>query len=166
MKGRSIGLVAVLLVFGGAGYRLAARPTTSGPSGPTTTAIAVPEVVRTETVGRRSPFLAGVRYRPHALPIDQGGFKAAVFAVEPWKPEASLREIAEHWGRPGYKGRRDGREAVGRSRADPHGWFSLALPQGDPAGLRGRAGEAYAVRKSCGRSSRATRCWPSRPWAR
>ena len=54
--------------------------------------------------GRNSPFITGMRYRPACAPIDQGGFKAAIFAVEPWKPDASLREIAEHWGRPGHRG--------------------------------------------------------------
>jgi hypothetical protein len=141
MKGRSIGLAAVLAFAGGAAYWIAARPSTSVPTGST----AAPEPVTRPAVGAGSPFLAGVRYRPHALPIDQGGFKAAVFAVEPWKPDASLREIAEHWGRPGYKGL----EIVERQLADPgltrNGRFSSLYLKATLLGYEGEPGKSYAV---------------------
>jgi hypothetical protein len=91
------------------------------------------------------PFIPGVRYRPHALPIDQSGFNAALFAVEPWKPDASLEEIARHWGRPGYRGV----EMVDRQLADPqltrNNRFSLLYLKATLLGYEGEAERAYRV---------------------
>jgi hypothetical protein len=140
MKVRSIGLAAaVRLLSGEAAYWMAPRPSTTNGTSPAPRPDPPPATV----TGR--PFVPGVRYRPHALPIDQGGFKAAIFAVEPWKPGASLREIAEHWSRPGYRGL----TLVDRQLADPkltrNGRFSLLYLKATLLGYEGDAERAYTV---------------------
>jgi hypothetical protein len=143
MNGRLMAQAAIVILSAGAAYWMAPRPSTSGPAGPAATA--APEAIPSAAVGARGPFLSGIRYRPHALPIDQGGFKAAVFAVEPWKPDATLREIAGHWGRPGYKGL----EIVDRQLADPrltrNGRFSSLFLKATLLGYEGEPELAYAV---------------------
>ena len=157
MNGRLAGLAAaVIVLFGGAAYWIVARPWVLGraatPTSPAPDAgrvgpASVPAKVSGPAPGEGSgrPFLPGVRYRPHALPIDQGGFKAAIFAVEPWKPDASPREIAEHWGRPGYKGV----AIVDRQLADPNlsrnGRFSALYLKSTLLGYEGEAEKAYEV---------------------
>lgn len=90
-------------------------------------------------------FLPNIRYRPLSLPIDQGGFTAALFAVKPWRPDASLAEIAEHWNRPGDQGL----AIVERQLADPgltrNGKFSSLYLKAILLGYEGRPAQAYEV---------------------
>ena len=107
------------------------------------------EVVKVEPVPPRADdgrlFLPNIRYRPLSPPIDQGGFTAALFAVNPWRPDASLAEIAEHWKRPGDQGL----AIVERQLADPgltrNGKFSSLYLKAILLGYEGRPAQAYEV---------------------
>ncbi len=91
------------------------------------------------------PFVQGVRYRPHALPLDPSGFRAVLFAVEPWKPDAPLDDIARRWAHAGYRGV----EIVDRQLADPaisrNGRFSALFLKANLLSYEGEAEKAYQV---------------------
>ena len=90
-------------------------------------------------------FIPGVRYRPHALPIDQSGFNAALFAVQPWKPDATLEEIAQHWGHPGYKGVAMVDRQLSDRKISRNHRFSLLYLKATLLGYEGEAEPAYKV---------------------
>ena len=143
MNGRLLGLAAVAILLLGAGVYWFA-PRRAIPSGPGSAASH--DTNRVPAGGHDgSSFIPGMRYRPHALPIDQGGFKAAIFAVQPWKPGATLQEIAEHWGKPGYRGV----ELVERQLADPkltrNGRFASLYLKATLLNYEGEAERAYGV---------------------
>ncbi|MGP0069500.1 MAG: CRTAC1 family protein [Isosphaeraceae bacterium] len=160
MNGRRIGLAALVMLFLGASlYWLATRsPTLSETGGDATRGTRstpggemLPDRAAqgagksTDGGGKASSFIPGVRYRPHALPIDQSGFGAALFAVQPWKPDATLKEIAEHWGRPGYRGvaivdRQLADAKITRNDRFSHLYLKAAL-----LGYEGEADKAYHV---------------------
>jgi FG-GAP-like repeat/ASPIC and UnbV len=97
---------------------------------------------RDESAG---PFRAGVSYRPHQMALDPGGFGAVMFVIRPWKDDATLRQIAERWDRPGYRGI----EAVDRSLADPKvsqtDGFLLRCAKVNLLGYEGEAKQAYQL---------------------
>ncbi|MHB1562392.1 MAG: FG-GAP repeat domain-containing protein [Isosphaeraceae bacterium] len=91
------------------------------------------------------PFLKRVRYRPHALPLDPSGFRAVLFAVEPWQPDAPLQDIARRWEHAGYRGA----EIVLRQLADPaidrNGRFSALFLIANLLSYEGEAEKSYQV---------------------
>ncbi len=156
MNLRLVGVAAVMLVLLAAGiYGFAPRDWKSPATGPVAPGRAdhakPPASPGTDKAegppagGGGGPFITGMRYRPFALPIDQSGFKAALFAVEPWRPDASIQEIAEHWGRPGFRGV----AIVDRQLADPkmtrNGRFSSLYLKATLLSYEGEAERAYKV---------------------
>ncbi len=151
MKIRHVLLTAAVLALMAAGaasfvLRRAARPDTTVAAGGG----------RTPPVGSRDgspdgaaagarPFVEGVRYRPHALPLDPSGFRAVLFAVEPWKPDAPLREIASRWEHAGFRGVK----IVDRQLADPslgrNGRFSALFLKANLLSYEGEAEAAYKI---------------------
>ena len=142
MNRRLILAAASLLILGGASLRMVhrrmTRTTTTEEIGQTG------EFVRARADNGRL-FLPNIRYRPLSSPIDQGGFTAALFAVRPWRSNASLAEIAEHWRRPGDQGL----AIVERQLSDPgltrNGKFSSLYLKAILLGYEGRPAQAYEV---------------------
>ncbi len=156
MNGRLFGLAALVLaiVAAGAGWFLLKPGIVAGAGAPTPRTTAPASDLRRPTgeatekaPGGRSgsPFTPGVRYRPHALPLDPSGFRAVLFAVEPWKPDATLREIADHWSHAGYKGVK----LIDRQLTDPaitrNGRFSSLYLKATLLNYEGEAEQAYRV---------------------
>jgi hypothetical protein len=160
MNGRLIGLaVAVILFLAASAYWFAATsPIRSATDADTTheTSSAPGREKRPDRTaqkaeetpvggGANGSFIPGVRYRPHALPLDPSGFKAVLFAVQPWKPDATLQEIAQHWDR----GCDRGLAMVDQQLADPkltrNGRFSLLYLEANLLSYKGEAKPAYEV---------------------
>ena len=160
MNGRLIGLVATMILLLGAGvywFALKLRIHSASDVDTTPGSHATPERRKSsdhpaQTTGEtpdgggtRSSFIPGVRYRPHALPLDPSGFRAVLFAVKPWKPDATLREIADHWNHGGYRGV----AMVDQQLADPkltrNGLFSLLYLKANLLSYEGEVKQAYEV---------------------
>lgn len=157
MSGRFIGLGGLIVAVCLAAGWVMLRPT-RGPHAAATDRAGAgipdrsrPDSVTAQSAGSREssassgPFAPGVRYRPHALPVDPSGFRAVLFAVEPWKPDATLQEIARHWGRAGYRGL----EMVERQLANPtttrNSRFSALFLKATLLNFEGEADKAYHV---------------------
>ncbi len=145
MKGRLRGsAVAATLVFFGAlcywGYSATHRVMRQGGRARRYGSEKSPDGWATESGG---PFMAGVEYRPHRLPLDPSGLGAVFGVMEPWKPDATLREIAGRWERVGYRAV----EVVERRLTDPaltrEGEFSLRYLKINLLTYEGEAEAAY-----------------------
>ncbi len=160
MNGRLIGLaVAVALLLGAGFYWFVPRSPSRSGMGVDTTRDSRPADAREKPADRngpgtnqspapgeaRSSFIPGVRYRPHALPVDPSGFKAVLYAVTPWKPDASLREIAQHWDRGGYRGAAMADQQMANPELTRNGMFSLLYLKSNLLSYEGEVKEAYAV---------------------
>jgi hypothetical protein len=51
----------------------------------------------------KPPSRSALPYKPHAADLDTGGYSAVLTNIPRWKPEASLKEVADIWDRAGFK---------------------------------------------------------------
>ncbi len=154
MKLHLVSLAAALLALAAAGagwflLRPAVRP------GPPAAVIAGSDVAPdslppgleagTDSAAAAGPFVDGVRYRPHALPLDPSGFRAVLFAVDPWKPDAPLQDIARRWEHAGYRGVKIVDRQLADASLDRNGQFSALFLKANLLSYEGEAEKAYQV---------------------
>ena len=141
MRLRFLGLAAAILLVGLGLWLFRVHPATG-----VATKRVQPVTVGIEAADEPSrPFLPGVDYRPHRIVLDPSGFGAVEYLVSPWKPEATLAEIAGRWDRLGYRGIEDADRRLSDPKLTRQDKVSLLYVKANLLNYEGEAEEGYRV---------------------
>jgi len=84
-------------------------------------------------------------FRPRNPKIRDSGYDVTSFVVRPWKPDASLREIAGYWDRAGYRGAEEVSRRLADPKRPPQAEIPLLLMKAGYLNYEGEAEAAYLV---------------------